>query len=121
MPFDNPQAYASRDLGSSNIPGIGLLQQLLGREGAPTLPPVQQTPTQQLIDAMNAAQGVDPVRHANIRDMIEQRNPDEVARGHGPQAVGVEAAGVTSAEQFRPFAALSDSRQQLLDALDPKK
>ena len=123
MPLDNPSAYtpqpnASRNL--SSIPGMGFLQQLLGREGAPILPPIQQVPTSELISEMNAARGVDPVRFGNIRDMIERRSPDDIARGPGPQAV--ETAGKTSAEPtktFNPFKILSDALSGVSNDLSP--
>ncbi len=115
MPFDTPQQPATRDFGSSSIPGIGLLQQLLGREGAPTLPPVQQTPTELLIQAMEGARGNDPQRFGNLRGMIEQRSPDDVARGPGPQ--GPTDPGLTSAEPIDQ----PSPRERLLEALIPRQ
>lgn len=122
MPFDTPQQPATRNPAP---PGLGMLMQLLGREGNPTLPPVQQSPMQALIDAMEGARGNDPQRFGDIRQLIEQRNPDDVARGQGPQATGVESVGKTSAEKsektFNPFKILSDALEGSTPDLSPRQ
>ena len=135
MPLDNPAAYLQQipqqilpQLATQGMPqgmpGLGLLQQLLGRPAAqPAAPPPQQIPTSELMDMMNTAQGVGDVdKMRRIRTMIEGRTADDVARGQGPQATGVESAGKTSAEptkSFNPFKILSDALSGVDNDLSP--
>lgn len=68
-----PFQLASRDVGQG-FPGVGILQQLLGREGQPNLPPTPQVSMQELL--ANQAGGGDLARLRNIRQIIERRNAD---------------------------------------------
>ncbi len=103
---DQPQQPAQRSQGGI----LNSLLGLIGREQQPTLPPVQQVPNSRLIDAMDEARGLDPERMRQIRDIIERRTPDDIARG--PQPVGPITPGDSSANPLspnNPFSALHAS------------
>lgn len=91
-----PQQMASRNQ-SGGI--MGLLQGLLGREGEPNLPEIQQVPMGNLVDAFNGAQGVDEDKRRQIQAIIEGRTADDAARG--PQPVGPMTPGDSSANPLQ--------------------
>lgn len=60
----------------SAIPGIELLQQLLGREAQPEFPEIPQVGMEELLDEMQqAALAGDTERFHAIRGMVDQRQP----------------------------------------------
>ena len=93
-PFtDQPQQQPSRDQAGGPL---GLLQRLLGLEGEPNLPPVQEVGQERLVGAFNDARGIDPERRRQIQQILEgRRTRDDAARG--PQPVGPITPGDSSA------------------------
>ena len=102
-----PFQTAQRNQGSS-IPGIGILQQLLGREAAPTLPPIQQVPTEQLMSGMDEAmQNQDMDRMRALRRMIELRSPQQ----QQPQQQ-VTSAQTPQQSSVNPFSHINEALRQ---------
>jgi hypothetical protein len=93
-----PFQLGQRDVGQGPLLGT-ILQQLLGREGRPSLPQNQQVSNQELRAASNqAAQGGDVERTRILRQLLEQRQPEAVSVG--PKGPDVSSPGVgTSAEE----------------------
>jgi len=93
--------FASRNVGSS-IPGVGLLQSLLGREGQPNLPPINEVPVRVLLEEQERARAANDVERVRaIRDIIESRSqnfvpPNAGAPPSGPQGSTQQTPGLGS-------------------------
>lgn len=106
-----PQSQFATRNQSSGL--MGMLQQLLGREGQPNLPEVEEMPMTDMLAAQDAAlQGGDIERLRTLRSLISDRNP-------------VQQQGLTSAANAEPRqnAAMQMQRPQgifeLLQAANP--
>ena len=118
MGFSQPVQFGSRNLGGFP-PGIGFLQQLLGREERPTLPPVQQVSRDELRESGNqAARGGDLQRTRILRQLLQQRLADSDTPSVGPKGPEVASAGArTSAESDNSLNPFDKAAQALGEAL----
>lgn len=110
------QVGQSTPVMASRAVSDGLMDSLLGligRERNPNTPEnIGQVPTSELLAAMDEARGVDPTRFANIRDMVERRNPSRPLTSAEP----IQAAPQEAEEEFSLLDPLAPLRNSLGNA-----